>query len=58
MVWYIFFMIYFRGAGIFNLMENIESGVGMCLVLNLPASCLYVEYTTWIDYRSDAITFS
>ena len=54
--WYLIYIIYFSDAGLFSLMENMKDGVGMCLILNLPAACLYVAYKTWIDYKSDTIT--
>ncbi|MDC6517691.1 MULTISPECIES: hypothetical protein [Enterobacteriaceae] len=46
----------FRDAGISHLMEKMKDGIEICYFLNLPASCLYVAYKTWIDYRSDTIT--
>nr|QZX60440.1 hypothetical protein [Klebsiella michiganensis]UWX38465.1 hypothetical protein KK467_p0785 [Klebsiella pneumoniae] len=49
-------MVYFRDAGISHLMEKMKDGIEICYFLNLPASCLYVAYKTWIDYRSDTIT--
>ncbi|ENU6089573.1 TPA: hypothetical protein ACR6ZM_005373, partial [Klebsiella pneumoniae] len=55
-VWYVISMVYFRDAGISHLMEKMKDGIEICYFLNLPASCLYVAYKTWIDYRSDTIT--
>ncbi|AOO59826.1 hypothetical protein AN237_25045 (plasmid) [Raoultella ornithinolytica] len=54
--WYLIYIVYFSDAGLSSLMENMKDGVEMCLILNLPAACLYVAYKNWIDYKSDTIT--